>query len=315
MTDNGWTTNEKGLEWVQHFDQHTKGCMKGTYRLVILDGHESHHSTEFEIYCKENNIVTLCMPAHSSHRLQPLDVGCFGPLKTAYSHQIERLMKLHFTHISKVEFFHAFHAAFLASITKSNILGEFRGSGLVPLDPESVISKLDVVLRTPSPPGSPGPEPAPWTSKTPSNPLEAIAQSDFIKKRVSSHQNSSPTSIYQAIDQLAKGTQGIMHEVALLRAEVGELREANATLSKRRKAKKKYLRNGGSLTAQDARDLVDQRRVEGELREERCRSKGQQRHARTRARRYRRCGMSGYNLRGCREDGETAAESIIEVVV
>ena len=48
-----------------------------------------------------------------------------------------------------------------------------------------------------------------------------------------------------------------MHEVALLRAEVGELREANATLSKRRKAKKKYLRNGGSLTAQDTRDLID----------------------------------------------------------
>ena len=48
-----------------------------------------------------------------------------------------------------------------------------------------------------------------------------------------------------------------MHEVALLRAEVGELWEANATLSKRRKAKKKYLRNGGSLTAQDAGDLVD----------------------------------------------------------
>ena len=163
-------------------------------------------------------------------------------------------MKLHFTHISKVEFFHAFHAAFLASITKSNILGGFRGSGLVPLDPESVISKLDVVLRTPSPPESPGPEPTLWTSKTPSNPLEAISQSEFIKKRVSSHQNSSPTSIHQAIDQLAKGTQGIMHEVALLRAEVGELREANSTLSKRRKAKEKYLRNGGSLTAQDARD-------------------------------------------------------------
>ena len=104
---------------------------------------------------------------------------------------------------------------------------------------ERATQKLDVVLRTPSPPESPGPEPTLWTSKTPSNPLEAIAQSDFIKNRVSSHQNSSPTSIHQAINQLAKGTQGIMHEVALLRAEVGELREANSTLSKRRKAKKK----------------------------------------------------------------------------
>ena len=47
-----------------------------------------------------------------------------------------------------------------------------------------------------------------------------------------------------------------MHEVTLLRAKVGELREANATLFKRRKAKRKYLRNGGSLTIQDAKNLV-----------------------------------------------------------
>ena len=104
-----------------------------------------------------------------------------------------------------------------------------------------------------------------------------------------------------------------MHEVALLRAEVGELREANATLSKRRKAKKKYLRNGGSLTAQDARDLVDQRRVERELREERRRERGQQQRMTGRAPRCRRCGASGHNARTCTEDGEEVVESSIEV--
>ena len=104
-----------------------------------------------------------------------------------------------------------------------------------------------------------------------------------------------------------------MHEVALLRAKVGKLRKANSTLSKRRKAKKKYLRNEGSLTAQDARDLIDQRRVEGELREERRRRRGQPRHAETRARRCGRCGMSGHNSRGCREDAEEIVESSIEV--
>ncbi|KAJ3551518.1 hypothetical protein NPX13_g11344 [Xylaria arbuscula] len=313
VTDNGWTTNEKGLEWVQHFDQHTKGCKKGVYRLLILDGHESHHSTEFEVYCKKNNIVTLCMPAHSSHRLQPLDVGCFGPLKAAYSRQIERLMKLHFTHISKVDFFHAFHAAFLASITEANILGGFRGSGLVPLDPEHVISKLEVVFRTPSPPRSPGLASTFWVSKTPSTALEATSQSEFIKKRISSHQSSSPTSIYQAVDQLTKGTQGIMHEVALLKARVEELEEANATLSKRRKAKKRRICNGGSLTAQDGKDLTDQRRVEEELREERRRSRGQGQRVTRRVARCRRCGTTGHNSRNCPAAEETAVESTIEV--
>ena len=92
-THNGWTMNEKGVEWIRHFEKHTKLRCCGAYRLLILDGHESHHSTDFELFCKEQSIITLCMPAHSSHILQPLDVGCFGPLKKAYGRQIEGLIK------------------------------------------------------------------------------------------------------------------------------------------------------------------------------------------------------------------------------
>ena len=42
VTDNGWTTNEKGLEWVQHFDQHTKGCMM----MMMIDFTSGDVSTE-----------------------------------------------------------------------------------------------------------------------------------------------------------------------------------------------------------------------------------------------------------------------------
>jgi hypothetical protein len=89
VSDNGWTTNELGVEWLKHFDAHTKARTVGARRLLILDGHESHHSLKFQELCKENNIYTLCMPPHSSHLLQPLDVGCFSPLKRAYSREIE----------------------------------------------------------------------------------------------------------------------------------------------------------------------------------------------------------------------------------
>jgi hypothetical protein len=36
-------------------------------------------------------------------------------------------------------------------MTESNIKGSFRGAGLVPLNPENMISKLNVKLRTPTP--------------------------------------------------------------------------------------------------------------------------------------------------------------------
>ncbi|KAL2018297.1 hypothetical protein VTK56DRAFT_1001 [Thermocarpiscus australiensis] len=38
-------------DWIKHFDHHTAPRAKGKYRLLILDGHESHYSTEFELYC------------------------------------------------------------------------------------------------------------------------------------------------------------------------------------------------------------------------------------------------------------------------
>jgi hypothetical protein len=93
------------------------------------------------------------LPAHSSHLTQPLDVGCFSVFKSNYSTEINSLVKANITHITKPDFFAAFQAAFSDTMTKENILGGFRGPGLIPLDAEAVLSKLDVRLRTPSLPG------------------------------------------------------------------------------------------------------------------------------------------------------------------
>jgi hypothetical protein len=125
VSENGWTTNELGLAWLEYFNTHTKGKVVGSYRLLIIDGHESHDSLDFQQYCKDNKIITLCMPSHSSHLLQPLDVGCFAPLKKAYGRQAEDLMRNKITHITKTEFLPCFIAAHNASITKSNIQGGF----------------------------------------------------------------------------------------------------------------------------------------------------------------------------------------------
>jgi DDE superfamily endonuclease len=125
LSDKGWTTNEIGFEWIQHFDQHTKQRTIGVYRLLILDGHDSHESLQFQDFCKENNIITLCMPPQSSHLLQPLDVGCFAPLKRAYGRQIEDLSRNYINHITKLEFLPAFKAAFNTSFLKENIQGGF----------------------------------------------------------------------------------------------------------------------------------------------------------------------------------------------
>lgn len=42
LSENGWTTNQLGIKWLQHFDKHTKDRTVGVYRLLVIDGHKSH---------------------------------------------------------------------------------------------------------------------------------------------------------------------------------------------------------------------------------------------------------------------------------
>ncbi|KAF6781831.1 transposase [Colletotrichum sojae] len=120
-TTNGWTDNETGLDWIKHFNKHTKGHTKGIYRMLIIDGHESHLSAEFNDYCKQNAIITVSMPPHSSHLLQPLDIALYSPLKRAYGDEINLLIRASVNHITKSEFFLGFHRAHDKVFTKENI--------------------------------------------------------------------------------------------------------------------------------------------------------------------------------------------------
>jgi hypothetical protein len=308
VTSNGWTTNERGLDWIHHFNRHTKLRTKGKYRLLVLDGHESHHSTDFELVCKENNIITLCMPPHSSHRLQPLDIGCFRALKRSYGTEIEKLMRASITHVSKEDFFPAFYNAFRTAINESNIRGGFRGSGLVPYDPDSVISQLDVRIPTSRPSTAAG-LPPPWEPSTPHNPTQADSQTSYVQERIVRHQNSSPTAILEGVSQLAKGAKRAIHELALLRAENATLRAANHELSRRRRTKKRRLQEGGSLTLQDAQGLGVQIGPRSQIQVVVEQSRDRTVATPQLRRRCRLCGEHGHNVRTCLNREETLKDS------
>ncbi|KAF6517708.1 hypothetical protein HZS61_003269 [Fusarium oxysporum f. sp. conglutinans] len=300
-TPNGWTDHDTGLEWLKHFDQQTKARQKGQYRMLVLDGHESHINAEFNEYCKANKIIPLCLPSHSSHLTQPLDVGVFGPLKKAYGSQISFLTRASITHITKDDFFPAFKAAFELVFTEKNIKSSFQGAGLVPWNPEAVTSRLDVRLRTPTPPETPDVLALPWISQTPRTATEALSQSTLIKDRVSKHQGSSPTPILASVDQLAKATVSINHQLTLLTGEIKALREANEALSKRRSAKRTRLQDSGPLTGKKASQfLVKKGVVEEEGRDEGAGGGPSKRHQ-TGARLCGICRKSGHNARTCPE--------------
>jgi hypothetical protein len=140
------------MAWLKHFDAYTKATSTRAYRLLIIDGHESHCLIEFQDYCKENKIITLCMLPHSLHLLQPLDVVPYSLLKRYYGDGISLLARSRIYHIDKETFLLAFKVAFKKTFTLENVRAGFRGAGLAPHDPEVVLSKLNVQLRTLTPP-------------------------------------------------------------------------------------------------------------------------------------------------------------------
>ena len=221
--------------------------------LLIIDGHKSHKSLAFQDLCEENKIITLCMPPHSSHILQPLDVGCFAPLKRAYSREIRVLATDHVGHIDKKAFIASFAKVFETAFSKASIQSSFRATGLVPDDPLVVLSKLEVKPRTPTPPL---PGTTQWNPKTPSNAAEVEAQSTLLRDRIQRHQGSSPSPIVEMVEQLRKGTEMILHSQTLLAARVLQLEASNRAASERKSRKRKRIQKDRDLLKEEAEDLM-----------------------------------------------------------
>ena len=112
------------------------------YRLLILDGHSNHIMSEFNQYCLEHSIIILCMPLHLSHLLQPLNVDCFSILKQSYRKHIKTLMSLNINQIDKQEFLTTYQQAHIKALHQNNIWSSFIATGLVPYNPDCVLSLL-----------------------------------------------------------------------------------------------------------------------------------------------------------------------------
>ncbi|XP_044714708.1 DDE superfamily endonuclease domain-containing protein [Hirsutella rhossiliensis] len=53
VTETGFTNDQLNLPWIQHFDKHAKS--KGAWRLLLLDGHGSHHTLDLIEYAEAHN--------------------------------------------------------------------------------------------------------------------------------------------------------------------------------------------------------------------------------------------------------------------
>ncbi|KAK9711228.1 DDE superfamily endonuclease [Popillia japonica] len=81
------------LEWFDHFLLYTKP-REDDPAVLILDGHFSYtRNLDVIKKARETNVATVCLPPHSTHKLQPLDLTFMAPFKTYYCQQVESWVK------------------------------------------------------------------------------------------------------------------------------------------------------------------------------------------------------------------------------
>lgn len=209
VTKSGWMENVVFESWFEKvFVEHVKEMEKPV--LLMFDGHGSHLTYNTVKTAMDNSVIILCLPPNTSHAFQPLDVGVFKPVKTtwkdilkSWSRESQRKT------VDKAVFPHLLRKLWM-SLRPEHVIGGFRGSGLYPVDPERLDSRI-VSSATDSGTGnqsSPGkkiadaviriisPQASPLT-------VEALANSSRGRKRVQAKSGEVLTHP-EAVERLRK---------------------------------------------------------------------------------------------------------------
>ena len=290
LSENGWTDNELGLEWLQNlFELCTAPYLQGEYRLLLVDGHSSHVSLQFIEYARSKKIQRLCLPAHTTHICQPLDVGVFGPLARSYKTHIESLTRFSTYNIDKTDFLTIVQKARKDGISSKNVESAWRATGLMPYNPFMVLKKLEAKGKRTLSALVTTPERRPGTlvPQTPAN-VDQVSQIDDLISQFR-HQTLDTPKL-ALLSKLIRGAKLAMADRVILNEINAELYEANV------RKKRRGDRTGKQHDAQGARHLGLE---EIERRREYARNKQKELEDRQTARRVRQ--GEAETARACKE--------------
>ena len=134
-TDSGYTKNDTCLEWFQRCFQPLTKRGRRDWRLLCIDGHESHVSDNFIKECAAHRVWLANFPSHATHILQPLDVSVFTSLKTYYRRYTDRMALISGGNaLSKEDFLMCYHKARKDALTRRVIKSGWAKTGMWPVD-------------------------------------------------------------------------------------------------------------------------------------------------------------------------------------
>jgi hypothetical protein len=263
VTDTGYMNDVLAYQWIQLFHKWTIGRTKGAKRLVLCDRFGSHLTRQFIKFCEKNNIILFFLLAHSSHILQPLDVGVFNVYKHWHSEAIEAATATGCTKFTKDEFLHAITQIRQKTFRPQTIKYGFKLAGLWPINSKLITDELPLYDDDDDD------RPRDTTPSTTSQPSDFSTPKTAKKvKRISDYVNThSPTSSHykQALDKLRKSAEMTMTLASELQRQFDATQAATAARLARRNASRRHARITGIISSSQVKEM---KRKEYKLSEE-----------------------------------------------
>ena len=137
LSMNGWINTDLFEAWfMEHF---IPNAVSSRPLFLLLDGHSTHYQPQVLKFAMEHQCIILCLPPHTTHETQPLDVGIFAPLKVQWGRVCHNFYQKNPGKIvNKFNFNTLFSEAWYGAVTSVNIMAGFRKAGVFPFNPNAV---------------------------------------------------------------------------------------------------------------------------------------------------------------------------------
>ncbi|XP_071952888.1 uncharacterized protein [Antedon mediterranea] len=136
----GYINSEIFFEYLSnHFLPYVKSLHVYFPIVLFVDGHSAHLNIDTAEFCVKEKIILYCLPSHSSHLMQPLDVAVYKSLKTSWNKAVRKWMTDHYgQYVTKQSFSSVFAVAWEESAKKKYARSGFRKSGLYPFNANAI---------------------------------------------------------------------------------------------------------------------------------------------------------------------------------
>ena len=148
LTANGWMDQELFENWLMsHFGRYAPPVRP---LLLFIDDHSSHYSPQAVRFAFDHEIILFTLPPNTTHMTQPLDKGCFGPLKASWRKVCQQFVVSNPGRVvTRMSFSLLFTEAWKKSMSMQNIISSFRVTGIYPVDRSKLLPAVDSVPSEP----------------------------------------------------------------------------------------------------------------------------------------------------------------------